>query len=250
MVLAAGLGTRLGRITRERPKALLEVGGITLLERTVMRLVEAGCRRVVINVHHHADQIEAELGAKAKHGEPAGAFLWHGAEILLSRELEAPLETGGGLKRAAPLFRPGHTILLHNADVISDLDLRAMAGDHEASGALATLAVMRREATRYLVFDADGLCGRIDTRTGLEEWAREPGAETRKVGFAGIHVVAPELPAAMKEDGRFSILQAYLRLARIPGRVRAHDATGCLWLDVGTPRRLAAARRHFDDPSR
>lgn len=246
MILAAGLGTRLGTITSDTPKALIEVGGRTLLERTVGRLAEVGCDRIIVNVHHHADQIE-EL-----HGRLPGAAhrpLWHGAHILLSREPEAPLETGGGLKRAATLFRPGHTILIHNVDVISDIDLAGLVWQHESTGARATLAVARRPASRYLVFDSKGLCGRIDAVTGREDWARPPLEDAWGGGFAGIHVVSAELVDQIEEEGAFSIVQPYLRLAATGTRILPYDVTGRMWLDVGTPERLTAARAHFDGES-
>jgi NDP-sugar pyrophosphorylase family protein len=194
---------------------------------------------VVINVHHHADLIEDELRRRCR-GRRQRA--WHGAEIVVSRETSAALETGGGLKRAGPCFRPGEPILLHNVDVISDIDLVGMVARHVSTGALATLAVAPRPTSRHLVFDEGGLCGRVDSGTGREEWARQPEGEPWIVGFTGVHVVSWDFVGEIEEDGVFSILVPYLRLARVPGRVRAFDVSGCRWMDVGTPERLAAAR--------
>ena len=232
MILAAGLGTRLLPLTSRTPKALVEIGGVTLLERTIDRLVDAGCDRIIINLHHHAERISEFL---------AGCT-WPGAQILLSEEREAPLETGGGLKRASHLFRGDRTILLHNVDVISSIDLAALVRAHGTSGALATLAVNRRPASRHLVFDESGLCGRIDTRSGVEEWARAPSVRQWRAGFTGIHALSPEILARLTEGGAFSIMRSYLRLAAAGARILPLDVTGARWMDVGTPARLDEAR--------
>ena len=239
MIFAAGLGTRLLPVTRRTPKALIEVGGVTLLERTIGRLVDAGCDRIVINLHHHAERISEFLAAGT----------WLGAQILLSEERGAPLETGGGLKRASHLFRGDRTILLHNVDVISSVDLAALVRTHHASGALATLAVNRRPASRHLVFDESGLCGRLDARSGVEEWVRAPSDRQWRAGFTGIHALSPEILTQLTEDGGFSIMLSYLRLAAAGFRILPLDVTGTFWMDVGTPERLREARETWGGPA-
>ena len=212
MILAAGLGTRLLPLTKHTPKALVEIGKMTLLERTLGRLVDAGCDRIVVNLHHHAERISNFLaqhcaaGGQAT-GDLGSPYLWSGAEVLVSVEPGGALETGGGLKRASALFRGDRTILLHNVDVLSTMDLAGLARKHEASGALATLAVNRRSASRHLVFDESGLCGRIDTRTGTEEWARAPSDLQWRAGFTGIHALSPDILGRLTEEGAFSIVR-------------------------------------------
>jgi NDP-sugar pyrophosphorylase family protein len=235
MILAAGLGTRLLPLTKHTPKALVEIGGVTLLERTLGRLVEAGCDRVVINVHHHAESVSDFLATHRPE-----------TEVLVSVEPDGALETGGGLKKARHLFRGDRTILLHNVDVLSTIDLVVLAREHEASGALATLAVNRRPASRHLVFDESGLCGRIDTRTGLEEWARVPSRRHWRAGFTGIHALSPGILGRLTEEGAFSIVRAYLRLAASGARIEPRDVTGDRWMDVGTHERLDTARREWE----
>jgi NDP-sugar pyrophosphorylase family protein len=247
MILAAGLGTRLRPITDRLPKALVQVGGRTLLETTLDRLVEAGCDRIVVNVHHHADRIEGFLASRdrdAPHdrAESGSPHRWRGADVLLSREPGGPLDTGGGIKHARYLFRGDRTILVHNVDVLSAIDLSGLARAHDRSGALASLAVNRRPASRYLVFDEAGLCGRIDARTGAEEWAREPREPALRAGFTGIHALAPRILDQITETGAFSIVRSYLRLAAEGERVMPVDVTGDAWTDVGTPERLAEVR--------
>jgi NDP-sugar pyrophosphorylase family protein len=247
MILAAGLGTRLLPLTERLPKALVEIGGSTLLERTVARLAGAGCDRIVINLHHHADRIvdflkSASTAADGATGEAEAPYRWHGAAVLISREVVAPLDTGGGLKHARGLFRGDRTILVHNVDVVSSIDLARLAGTHEKSGALATLAVNRRSASRYLVFDGEGLCGRVDTRDESGEWARTPGEPHWRAGFTGIHALSPDILSRLTENGAFSIMLPYLRLVGEGAIILPFDVTGESWMDVGTPERLDAAR--------
>lgn len=252
MILAAGLGTRLLPLTGRLPKALIEVGGSTLLERTVERLASVGCDRIVINLHHHAGLVvdflaNSCVAADDSTGEVEAPFSWHGASILLSPEEGAPLDTGGGLKHARGLFRGDRTILVHNVDVVSSIDLAGLARRHEESGALATLAVNRRSASRYLVFDGAGLCGRIDTRASVAEWARTPAEPYWRAGFTGIHALSPGILARVTENGTFPIMRSYLRLAGAGAQILPFDVTGEVWMDVGTPERLDAARRTMAD---
>ena len=185
-------------------------------------------------------------------GEATGGvespYRWHGAGIFLSMEAEAPLETGGGVKQAGSFFRGDRTILVHNVDVISSIDLTGLARAHEATGALATLAVNRRSASRYLVFDESGLCGRGDSRNGSEEWARSPSEPHGWGGFTGIHALSPHILSRLTDEGTFSIMRSYLRLAAEGARILPLDVTGASWMDVGTPERLDAARRTWDRP--
>lgn len=233
MILAAGLGTRLRPLTDETPKALVTVGGTPMLERVARRLVEAGVDRLMINVHHRADQVEAFV-------EDRDGF---GVDVRISREVDRPLETGGGLLHARPHFRGG-PFLLHNVDVITDVDLAAMVRAHRDSGALATLAVQDRPSARFLRFDDAGLQARVDQRGGSVDTARPVhGKGTRDRAFAGIHVVSPEIFGLMTESGAFSIIEPYLRLAGAGHRFLPYDITGSLWLEVGDPERLERARR-------
>ncbi len=251
MVLAAGLGTRLRPLTDDRPKALVTVAGRTLLEIVLERLRGFGVREVVVNAHHFADQIVAYLAANQNFG----------MRIEVSRE-ETLLDTGGGLKKAAWFLRPGEgggeggsgagagaPFIVHNVDVISGIDLGAMAAAHRESGALVTLAVAAREASRQLLFDGAGLlCGR---RTGDKEervrgWVEPPASESQALAFAGIHVVSPRIFGLMREEGAFSIIDVYLRLAAEGEKVVAFRADGAYWRDLGRVESLAAAERDIE----
>jgi len=238
MILAAGLGTRLGKIGLHSPKALVEVGGRAMLERVAASLIAAGADRIIINLHHHADAIRAFVTAHDGFG----------VEVLFSHERDAPLETGGGLAAAAPLFRRDAPFFLHNVDVITDLDLSAALAAHAAEpGALATLAVHDRTSRRALLFDDLGLFGRVDRGKAVDLRVREPRGRIVEAAFAGIHVVSPTLLDRITERGAFSILDPYLRLARDGARIRPFDVGHALWLEIGTTERLAAARRLLGD---
>jgi len=241
MILAAGGGTRLRPLTDRTPKALLPVGGKPLLAHVMERLVAAGATRIVVNVHHHADQIAAYLD---RHGPP-------GVELALSPEPGGPYDTGGGLLAAAPHFRRRGAFLLHNVDVLSAIPLDAMLAAHrDARSArdarlIASVAVQARDARRRLLFDDGGLMGweNRDADGGVlaAERVREPVGMLRHRAFTGVHVIEPAMLDLADRTGRFSIIAWYLDLARRGYTVLPFDASGWAWTDVGTPERLAQA---------
>lgn len=235
MVLAAGYGRRLRPLTDDTPKALVRVGALTQLERTLRALERAGADRVVVNAHHHAEQIEVVVDEREG-----------GAQVLVSREDPRPLETGGGLLHARDLFRGDRPIVVHNVDVITSIDLPRLLERHHASGGLATLAVQERAASRYLLFDEAGLQGRLDVRSGFREEVREQRGALRRLAFTGVHVVEPRVFDLMSETGSFSIIDLYLRLAGDGEVIVADDVGDADWFEIGTPERLAAARAHFE----
>ncbi len=233
MILAAGIGSRLKPLTEKTPKALIKIGDKTMLELVLARLVRAGVDSVVINVFHLGTQIQEFLNKKGPFPVP----------ITISRERDL-LDTGGGLKKAAPFFDDDQPFFVHNVDVLSAIDLDALYRFHLAHPALATLAVQKRPSSRALLFDSQGrLCGRQGK--SAPEWAGRPKAGARPLAFSGISVVSPELFPKMSETGIFPIMEAYLRLAGEGETIRAYDASGAAWNDIGTPARLEEARRDF-----
>jgi NDP-sugar pyrophosphorylase family protein len=229
MILAAGLGTRLRPLTYETPKALVQVGGLPVLDRVAERVIAVGADRIVVNVSPHADQIR-------RHIEERDGW---GVEVLVSEEPDGPLETGGGLLAAASLFRRNGPILVHNADILTDLDLDALLRAHD-DGALATLAVRAAESDRYLLFDDDGLTG--FAYGGEERRAREPRGEERRLDFLGVQVVSPRMLDRFEETGKFSIFTPYMRLVRSGERIVAHDVGAVRWTDIGTHEELQRAQ--------
>lgn len=232
MILAAGFGRRLRPLTDRIPKALVEVGGVTMLERAARRLIDAGVDRLIINVHHHADEIRRFVAEREGFG----------IEVRISEEPDEPLETGGGLARAAPHFRREAPFFLHNVDIITGIDLRAMSAAHEAEGALATLAVSERETSRLLRFDADGLLGRVDLRSGEVEELRARRGPVRDRAFAGVHVLSPAIFDVLPATGKYSILDPYFRLAAEGRRLLPYEIGDALWLEIGNAERLERAR--------
>ncbi len=237
MVLAAGLGTRLRPLTNDRPKALVEIGGRTLLEITLTRLRSFGVRDVIINVHHFADLVACYLSAHNNFG----------MNIEVSREDDLLLDTGGGLKRAAPFFLDGsdESFILHNVDVISTIDFREMLKAHIANKALATLAVQNRQSSRYLLFDENlQLCGRrVAHPSPTEEGANQTDStdHLEPLAFSGIHVISPRLLKLLTDDGVFSIIPAYLKMAASGERILGFRADQYYWRDLGTPANLEQA---------
>jgi len=224
MVLAAGLGTRLRPITNTQPKALVEVGGRTLLEITLSRLKAFGIRDVIVNVHHFAEMVVDYLKTN-------GNF---GIHIEVSRE-EVLLDTGGGLKKAGWFFgtNPDEPFILHNVDVISTIDLHRMADFHTRNRALATLAVQDRKTSRYLLFDE---MGRLRGKSPV------PDMRFQSLGFSGVHVISPRLMSMMDNDEVFSITACYLDLASRGEAILAFRADEYEWKDVGRPESLLEPR--------
>jgi NDP-sugar pyrophosphorylase family protein len=247
MILAAGLGSRLRPLTDNRPKALVEVNGRTMLEITLSRLRSFGIREVIVNVHHFADMIVEYLKTNDNFG----------MRIEVSRE-NVLLDTGGGLKKAANFFvdrsvdgsvdsrrnedenEDEQPFIVHNVDVLSTIDLRRMVQFHTANRALATLAVQGRETPRYLLFDDEfRLCGRRSE--GKQSEIVTPSEHLRPLAFSGIHVISPRLLAMMTEDGAFSIVTTYLRLAAQQEKILAFRADEYYWRDLGKPENLELA---------
>jgi NDP-sugar pyrophosphorylase family protein len=242
MVLAAGLGTRLRPLTDDRPKALVEICGRTLLEITLTRLRKFGVSDVIINVHHFAEMMQQYL---ARNGN-------FGMRIAISRE-EILLDTGGGLKKAAWFFQQGPAddpFLLHNVDVVSTIDLQQMMEFHQRQDALATLAVQERKSSRYLLFDPQlQLCGRRFEEQQKSEIVREV-AEPAPLAFSGVHVISPRLLRQIVEKDCFSIIETYLRLAKAGDRVMGFRADKFYWRDLGRPESIANAEKDLGrDPS-
>ena len=233
MVLAAGLGSRLRPLTNDRPKALVEVAGRTLLEIALTRLRDFGVREAIVNTHHFAEMIPAYLTAHNNFG----------MRIEISHE-DVLLDTGGGLKKAAWFFLESanaeQPFLLHNVDVISTIDLQRMAQFHQRHGALATIAVQNRKTSRPLLFDDEGrLRARGDSSTD------RPKEGMHALAFAGIHVISPRIFSELSEEGIFSIIDAYLRLSMQGETIVAFRADEYRWRDLGRPESIAEAAREF-----
>lgn len=221
MVFAAGLGTRLYPLTADKPKALVEYQGYPLIDYVLKKIINSGIDHIVVNVHHFPDLIIQYLKDHP-----------YNAEIEISDERDYLRDTGGGLKFAAKYFKDSEHILLHNVDILSDLDLNQLIDKHIEDKCLATLAVRQRETSRYFLFDeAMNLCGWRNNKSGEE--IRSKAADTYvPYAFSGIHIVCRELTDLIPSAEKQSITPIYLELAK------EHSIKGFLhneghWKDMG-----------------
>jgi MurNAc alpha-1-phosphate uridylyltransferase len=233
MILAAGLGTRFRPWTEAHPKALAIINGKSLLQRNIEYFQRAGIYEVVVNVHHFADQVADAV--KLNKG-------W-GSEIIISDERDAVLETGGGLKKAAPHLGDGAFALM-NTDILTELDLGAMIAAHNKLLPLATLATTNRETSRYFLFDhLNNLCGWKNSSTGEEKIMRTT-ADIFPMAFSGIHIIDPRIFSLMHQEGKFSMVDVYLTLAD-QEIIKSFDHSGTAFIDVGKPAAVSLAERLF-----
>ena len=236
LIFAAGLGTRLRPITDTMPKALVPVAGVPMLERVLCKLRDAGIDSFVVNVHHFAEQIEAFL---ANHD--------FGVPVAVSREEGEPLETGGGIRRAAPLLAsPEGRFLVHNVDILSDLDIRWLLSQDDSSS-LATLLLIDAPADRYLLFDETmRLVGWTNVRTGEVKSPYLPDFDPsryRRYSFCGIHIVSDAVFEKMAAwPVKFSVIDFYLSECA-NGTIRGVVAPDLHLIDIGSPEKLAEAQR-------
>ena len=244
MIFAAGLGTRLKPYTDHCPKAMVEVAGHPMIAHQLMKLRKAGFTRVVINVHHYAEQIIDYVNAN-------NGF---GLDIAFSDERGQLLDTGGGIRKALPLFAPESPVLIHNVDIFSNAELTALYEEHTIGGADASLLVSQRTTSRYFVFDnKDHLVGWKNLQTGEVRTAHDsqrPALEHlteddepyRLRAFSGIHVISPTLfPLLEQQEEVFSITTFYWQNA-LKQHIRCIEAPeGFQWVDAGKPEMLKRA---------
>ena len=235
MIFAAGLGTRLKPLTDRMPKALVPVAGRPMLEHVILKLKAAGFNELVINIHHFGEQILDFLRANQNFG----------LTIHISDERDCLLDTGGGIRKAEPFFRGNEPFLVHNVDILSDTDLKALYEYHRQSGNDATLLASRRKTIRYLLFDDEKrLCGWInkDTlQTKPEGFAYNP-EHHHEYAFSGIHVISPSLFHYMDErwTGKFSIMDFYLQTCH-EARIGSRLTDTLRLIDIGKPETLTQA---------
>ncbi len=235
MIFAAGLGTRLQEETSDKPKALVGIGGKTLLQHTIEKLRGEGFSEIVVNTHHFADKIKTFI-AENNFGVP----------VYISDESDKLLDTGGGLKKAARFFTGNEPVLIHNVDIISNIPLKKLIDGHRRSGALATVVVRKRETQRYLKFnEKKRLVGWLNKKTGETKISVPDDFENAtEMAFSGIHVVQPEIFDLMPGNDKFSIINMYLELAK-KHEIKGYFDVSDLWIDVGKPNELAEARKNL-----
>jgi len=235
MIYAAGLGTRLHPITQNIPKALAPINGKPLLEILIQKLIKTGIQDIIINVHHFADQIIEFV----KNNENFGI------NIKFSDETNELLDTGGGLKKASWFFDDGQPFILHNVDVLSDINLNDLLNSNINSNSLATVAVRKRKTSRYLLVNQENvLCGWENVSSGERIMSR-PFDSYQQYGFSGVHLINPSIFNYMEEEGKFSIINSYLKLAK-RHKIAAFDHSDSIWLDLGKVENLKEAEKIID----
>lgn len=236
-ILAAGLGTRLKPLTDHCPKALVEVQGTPLLKLTINKLIRQGVSQIVVNVHHFADMVTTYIQQNK----------WD-VPVLISDERDLLLDTGGGIKHAAHLFSPNEPILVHNVDILANIDLKELIHQHNDSMNLATLVASQRNTSRYLLFGADKqLGGWCNTKTGECKWVNQPMAQYQRLAFDGIALLQPELLNLLPPaNAPYPIIPTYLEIAKNHG-IKYFLLDKKNWLDVGKPETLTQAQqwKHF-----
>lgn len=242
MIFAAGLGTRLAPLTDKMPKALVEVQGVAMLERVVKTMVDAGVGRIVVNVHHFAPAVKRFLADDR----------FAGIDIIVSDESDLLLDTGGGLAKAAPYFADADCVLVHNADILTDVDLRSLLARHIDSEADATLLVSERKSSRCLLFDKDTmrLRGWMNVNSGntLPE-GFIPGPDVTSFAFGGVHVLSRSVVSELKRryavEKVFSVIPFYVECcARLD--IRGYlPGMSYQWFDIGSLEKLQHAEKTF-----
>lgn len=234
MILAAGVGARLKPLTDNRPKALVEAGGIPMLDWTVASLTEAGISEIVVNAHHFRDDLAEYIQSKY----PASEKL----TIRVSEESEL-LGTGGGLRKAARYLHGPLPVMVHNTDIWTDFDLAEIYQKHNPQDG-ATLVCQERESSRYLLADEEmKVCGRY--KDGEEILAVRPAGKLSRLAFSGIHVISPAVLELLSETVYPDIIDCYLLLIHHGATIRAVETAGN-WFDMGTVEKLAKLERFLE----
>lgn len=243
MIFAAGTGTRLKPLTDTTPKALVPVNGKPMIEHVILKLKAAGFGHIVINIHHLGDQIIRFLAANNNFG----------IHIDISDERDYLLDTGGGIKKAAHFFDDGEPFLIHNVDIISDIDLNVLYGSHKQADSLATLLVSKRATSRYLLFDkANKLCGWRNHETGeIKSYYPDFDPEQyNEYAFGGIHVVSPSIFEWLEEwTGKFPIINFYLSICA-KTNIQAYPADNLRLIDIGKQGALDLAEKWLKESGR
>lgn len=238
MLFAAGLGTRLKPLTNDKPKALIEVNGMTMLHTALRKLENAGISKAVVNVHHFSNLVMEDITR----------FKSDRMKVVVSDESDQLLDTGGGLLKARPLFDAKSPVLLYNVDIVTTTNLQDFISFHRSHRELASLMVKHRPTTRYLLFNEHmELAGWENLNTNNKIITKET-SNYNAFGFQGIHIVEPRIFDLILETGKFPIMELYLRLAR-NHTFRGYESQHDLWFDIGTPEKLETTKKAIEQMS-
>lgn len=235
MILAAGLGTRLKSLTHDKPKALVELNGKPLLQHCIENLIDQGFRHIVINVHHFGEQI-IDFVMRNRFD----------AYIQISDERDLLMDTGGGIVKATPLFEGSKAVLVHNVDIISDVNLNKLSQQFIASGDDAWLLTQDRDTNRKLLFNTENqLIGWRNKAEGNFKWVYDSFGEYQEMAYSGLHLFRSDLFSCFEEKPQ-SVIDLYLRLAKT-NRIISKPIQPSFWFDLGKPEQLQIAERQLKD---
>ncbi|MCK9281896.1 MAG: sugar phosphate nucleotidyltransferase [Melioribacteraceae bacterium] len=233
LILSAGYGTRLKPITDKIPKALVKVNGIVNLERIIQHLINNDVSEIIINVHHFAEQIISFLKAKNNFG----------IRIEISHEVNRPLDTGGGLKKVASFFDDEKPFIVQNVDIITDINFNDMLEYHNSKSAIATLAILERSSSRYLLFNEElYLCGWENIKTGEKIIPIE--GNLKQYAFSGIQILSPDIFNYLPCSDVFSLITTYLEVIKIK-KIIGYNHSQNYWFDIGDINKLNEAENYL-----
>ncbi|RLD45859.1 MAG: nucleotidyltransferase family protein [Bacteroidetes bacterium] len=234
-ILAAGLGTRLGSLTENKPKALVKVQGTEMLALTIQRLKSQGFTELIVNVHHYGQMVIDFLKKNDNFG----------VHIHISDERGQLLDTGGALLKARDYLMGEEPVLIHNVDVISEIDFKELLVRHTNDNALATLCVRNRNSDRTLIFDKHmELKGWTNKKSKEFKWASQPLTDYTAYAFSGIYVISPGFIHKIKLTGKFSIIDAWLSMAG-QHKIKGYIDQSKHWFDLGTPDKIRQAELYL-----
>lgn len=232
---AAGLGTRLGKLSESKPKALVKVAGVPMLELTIERLKKVGFRKFIVNVHHFGDELIDFIKQRD----------YFGVDLQISDERSELLDTGGAIQKAASLFGGDEPVLVHNVDVISEIDFHQLLESHQKQDALVSLCVRKRKSGRALLFDAKMLLkGWANLEKNEFKWVDYPLEKYHPFAFNGIYLFNPGFEKKLPFRGKFSIIDALLTMAKTENIIGFEDHSP-FWFDLGTPEKIKVAEAYL-----
>ncbi|HEY9114768.1 MAG TPA: sugar phosphate nucleotidyltransferase [Bacteroidales bacterium] len=235
MILAAGLGTRLGKQTAEKPKALVKVNGAAMLENLIESLKKQEIKNILINIHHHGQQVIDFVQEKENFG----------IDISFSDERNELLDTGGAIKKAAGFFEGNEPVLVHNVDVYSEINLNKLLEYHKKMKSFATLCVRKRSSGRALIFnDEKQLAGWTNLDECKFKWVNESMNYFETFAYNGLFLADPQFAANMPFEGKFSIIDCWLKMAKTL-KITAYIDESPAWFDFGTAEKINKAEQYL-----
>lgn len=234
-ILAAGLGSRLGDFTKNKPKALVQLNGQALLGRLIIQLKNQGFDQFLVNIHHHGQMVIDYLEAHQHFG----------VEIQISDERSGLADTGGAILKARQFFKGNKPVLIHNVDIISEVNLKEMLSFHIKNNAWATLCVRKRDTDRILIFDSKMILkGWKNKNTNEYKWVDMTLSNYLAFAYSGIYYANSDFPEHLTLTGKFSIIDGWLSMVE-PDHIRGYLDNSEKWFDLGTPEKIRIATTYL-----